>query len=333
LFDEARKKSLPLLPQRIGVVTSPTGAAIRDILRVVTRRFANVHILLKPVRVQGEGAAEEIARAIDVMNRYTDADVLIVGRGGGSLEDLWAFNEEVVARALARSRIPVISAVGHEIDFTIADLVADVRAPTPSAAAEIVVRNKEELEQLIGASRQRIAVFLRSVMEANRRNLSSLKGRRVFTDPFLRIAELQQRVDESRQRAERAMAAKKQRERERVAHTTHKLVLLSPSDRLAALRDTLRALRHRAHQLARQLVIISEKRMQRLATALDALSPLAILGRGYAICRLLPSRAVVKDANLVTAGDQVEVLVHKGRMICEVEKALSEEMGNGGTQV
>jgi len=333
LFDDARKRPLPLLPQRIGVITSPTGAAVRDIVRVITRRFANVHILLKPVRVQGEGAAEEIAQAVDVMNRYSEADVLIVGRGGGSLEDLWAFNEEVVARALARSRIPVISAVGHEIDFTIADLVADVRAPTPSAAAELVVRNKEELQQLIDTSRQRIVVSVRGLMEANLRHLSSLTGRRVFTEPLLPIAELQQHVDEARQRAERAMAAKNRQERERVAHMTHKLILLSPSDRLRALMEAVGGLRHRAHQLARQHLMISEERLLRLAKALDALSPLAILGRGYAICRHLPSRAVVKDAAFVAAGDQVEVMVHKGRMICEVERTLSEETSNGGTQV
>src|SRR5512136_2779310 len=145
LFDESRKKPLPVLPQRIGVVTSPTGAAIHDILTVVNRRFANVQILIVPVRVQGDGAAAEIAAAIDDVNRYGAVDVMIVGRGGGSLEDLWAFNEEAVARAIARSRIPVISAVGHETDYTIADFAADLRAPTPSAAAELAVKDRDEL--------------------------------------------------------------------------------------------------------------------------------------------------------------------------------------------
>ncbi|OGV74134.1 MAG: exodeoxyribonuclease VII large subunit, partial [Lentisphaerae bacterium RIFOXYA12_FULL_60_10] len=140
LFDAARKRPLPVLPRHIGIVTSPTGAAIRDILQVLSRRFPNLHVLVAPVRVQGDGAAEAIAAAIDRLNQRADLDVLIIGRGGGSLEDLWAFNEEVVARAVFRSRLPVISAVGHEIDFTISDFVADVRAPTPSAAAEIVVR-------------------------------------------------------------------------------------------------------------------------------------------------------------------------------------------------
>jgi len=333
LFDESRKKPLPLLPQRIGVVTSPTGAAIRDILRVITRRFANVEILLNPVRVQGEGAAEEIAHAVDVMNRYTDVDVLIVGRGGGSLEDLWAFNEEAVARAIARSRIPVISAVGHEIDFTIADLVADVRAPTPSAAAEMVVKDKEELEQGVASSRQRIVVSLRALMDAHRRHLGSLTGRRVLTDPLLPIAELQQRVDETRQRAERAMATKKRQESERLAHTSHKLALLSPRDRVASLKEVVRGFRRRAHQSALRIFTISGEKVRRLAASLDALSPLAILARGYAICRLLPCRTVVKDAALVAAGEHVEVLVHKGKMICEVEQSLSEGKGDGGKEV
>ncbi|MEE9165043.1 MAG: exodeoxyribonuclease VII large subunit, partial [Nitrospinota bacterium] len=142
LFDEELKKSLPLLPQKIGIITSPTGAAVRDILNIIDRRFPNVHILIAPVKVQGEGAAQEIAAAVKDLNKIKGVDVIIVGRGGGSIEDLWAFNEEVVARAIFESEIPVISAVGHEIDFTISDFVADLRAPTPSAAAELVVRDK-----------------------------------------------------------------------------------------------------------------------------------------------------------------------------------------------
>ena len=156
LFDESRKRELPKLPQRIGVVTSATGAAIHDILHVLDRRFSNVHVLLIPVKVQGEGAADEIAAAIDDFNRLREADVLIVGRGGGSMEDLWSFNEEKVARAIYRSRIPVISAVGHEVDFTIADFVADLRAPTPSAAAELVVQSKAELDFQLKALEHRL---------------------------------------------------------------------------------------------------------------------------------------------------------------------------------
>lgn len=192
LFDQEHKKPLPFLPQRIGVVTSPTGAAIRDILQVLKRRFANLEVILNPVRVQGEGASLEIAQAIDEFNRYGRVDVLIVGRGGGSLEDLWAFNEEVVARAIFRSRIPVISAVGHEIDYTISDFVADLRAPTPSAAAEQVITQKQELLDRIDnfSSRARIAVF-------NQIELLQHKLKRyVFRDPSDLIQQYQQRIDE-----------------------------------------------------------------------------------------------------------------------------------------
>ncbi len=156
LFDVARKRALPFLPKKIGVVTSPTGAAIRDILNILRRRYPDIEVLLIPVKVQGDGAAIEIAAALELMNEQTDVDVIIVGRGGGSIEDLWAFNEEVVARAIFKSQIPVVSAVGHEVDFTIADFVADVRAPTPSAAAELVVPRKQDLEMTIQTMRTRL---------------------------------------------------------------------------------------------------------------------------------------------------------------------------------
>src|SRR5271169_4425635 len=161
LFDAARKKPLPILPRCIGVVTSPTGAAIRDILRVLKRRFANVHVQIYPVKVQGEGAAAEVVAALRHFNRAKLADVVIVARGGGSLEDLWAFNEEIVARAIAASEIPIITGIGHEIDFTIADFVADLRAPTPSAAAEIVVRSRQEFERHIAEAYRNLAQQIR----------------------------------------------------------------------------------------------------------------------------------------------------------------------------
>jgi exodeoxyribonuclease VII large subunit len=173
LFDEARKRPLPALPQHVGVVTSPTGAAIRDILQVLDRRFANLHVVLAPARVQGAGAAEEIAAAIDLLNARGGLDVLIVGRGGGSLEDLWCFNEEVVVRAIVRSAIPVISAVGHEIDWTLSDFAADVRAPTPSAAAEMVVKGKDELERRVADARRRLGLGARAAIAGWRHRLGS----------------------------------------------------------------------------------------------------------------------------------------------------------------
>jgi exodeoxyribonuclease VII large subunit len=196
LFDPVHKKPIPRFPKTVGVVTSPTGAAIRDILHVVNRRFRGTSVLLNPVRVQGEGAAEEIAQAIDEMNRLNDIDVLIVGRGGGSLEDLWAFNEEVVARAVFRSRIPVISAVGHEIDWTICDWVADLRAPTPSAAAELVVQNREDLEIRLGDFGARLRNGAEGLLEALRERLLGLQESYAFRQPYNLVNQYGQRLDE-----------------------------------------------------------------------------------------------------------------------------------------
>jgi exodeoxyribonuclease VII large subunit len=196
LFEQKHKKPLPFLPQRIGIVTSPTGAAIRDVLKVLKRRFANLAIIVNPVRVQGEAAGPEIARAIDEFNHYGKVDVLIVTRGGGSLEDLWAFNEECVARAIYRSRIPVISAVGHEIDYTISDFAADFRAPTPSAAAEQVIARKQELLERIDNFYSRARGALLNKIELCRHKLSGLKAQYVFREPADLIQQYRQRIDE-----------------------------------------------------------------------------------------------------------------------------------------
>jgi exodeoxyribonuclease VII large subunit len=175
LFDLARKKPIPMVPQTIGIVTSPTGAVISDMLHIIHRRFENVHILLNPVRVQGEGASLEIAKAIEDLNKWMNVDVIIVGRGGGSLEDLWPFNEEIVARAIYHSKIPIISAVGHETDYTISDFVADLRAPTPSAAAELVVRDKREIKNTLHYLEERLENQILQTLQENRTNLSHLK--------------------------------------------------------------------------------------------------------------------------------------------------------------
>src|SRR5439155_1094411 len=196
LFDQARKRQLPRFPRKIGVTTSPSGAAIRDILRVIGRRFAGLHIVIAPCRVQGDGAGEEIAQAIADLNRLGDVDVIIAGRGGGSLEDLWAFNEEVVARAIAGSKIPVVSAVGHEVDVTIADLVADLRAPTPSAAAEMVVRSKEEMVERIASLRSRLVAAMRLLVAAAGDALEeagSARARQAVRD---RLRDLSMRLDD-----------------------------------------------------------------------------------------------------------------------------------------
>jgi exodeoxyribonuclease VII large subunit len=274
LFDPARKRPLPRLPKRIGLVTSPRGAALRDILRVLDRRFAGLAIVLSAARVQGEGAAEEIAAAIGALDRLDGIDVVIVARGGGSAEDLWAFNEEPVARAIAASRAPVISAVGHEIDVTLADLVADLRAPTPSAAAEMVIVSREEMIHRLASLRARLLSAARLLLAEARRRFERARTDRALRDAAARLRAGMQRADELQ----------------------------------ARLRGAAGAATSRAGH-----------RLERVAGRLSALSPLAVLARGYAICTIADG-GIVRDARDVAAGDPVRVHLHRGRLRCEVKE-------------
>lgn len=229
LFDPRHKKPLPRFPRRIAFVTSPTGAAIRDFLEVLRRRWQGIEVLIVPVRVQGAGAAEEIARGIQIANRITPApDVLVVGRGGGSIEDLWCFNEEPVVRAIFASRIPVVSAVGHEIDVTLADLVADVRALTPTEAAERIVPSSDEIQALLRSQQERLAHSLRMQAQQARARLDALAHRRIFLRPFDRVQQLTERTHELGERAERAIRLRVSRSRERIASLAGHLEGLSP---------------------------------------------------------------------------------------------------------
>ena len=318
LFDPAHKKSLPHLPQKIGIVTSPTGAAIRDILQIIDRRFANVHILLYPVRVQGAGAAQEIAQAIQELNQWPGIEVLIVGRGGGSLEDLWAFNEEIVARAIYSSRVPVISAVGHEVDFTIADFVADLRAPTPSAAAELVVRNKVELVQSLESLGRRLGNAGLAALEARQERLLSLGHRLV--DPRRRLSDQRLRMDDIFSRLSNSIQQSLLRKAERLRLKADSLILLHPGRRAAEHT-------HRLVQLSRRLTLalrvelrFFRQRTEGYMGKLQTLSPLAVLERGYSIARVLPSKKVVRRASMLKAEDRVNVKVHRGEFIARVEE-------------
>ena len=228
LFDSARKKPLPIFPRHIGVVTSPTGAALRDILQVINRRFSTLHIVINPVRVQGEGAAAEIARALDEFNVLGNVEVIIVARGGGSLEDLWAFNEEPVARAIARSRIPVISAVGHEIDWTIADFAADLRAPTPSAAAELVVAKKTELTERVRSALRRITAHAGWRLQHLRQRRQNAAASYVFADPRRLLRPFQQRLDDLLQQLPRSLRHRLALRRQRLAGVMAHLQAVSP---------------------------------------------------------------------------------------------------------
>ena len=320
LFDAARKRPLPALPRTVGVVTSPTGAVIRDIITVLGRRFANVRVLLNPVRVQGEGAGAEIAAAIAELAGRGDVDVLIVGRGGGSMEDLWAFNEEVVARAIAASAVPVISAVGHETDFTIADFVADLRAPTPSAAAELVVQSKDGLEaQVATLERQMRAAFAARLQRARHR-LDALAVHRMISDGRRRLRDLAQEVDGLEGALQRAGAEKSAARRRSLERLGDALAHLSPRARWAVLGARLANAGARLEAAAGRSLSARRSRVAVLAGTLDALSPLGVLGRGYSICRRLPGLEIVKDAATVPAGGEVEVLLHRGRLWCTVKE-------------
>lgn len=228
LFRAERKKALPKFPSVVGIITSPTGAAIRDILNVIRRRFDGTGVLLYPVKVQGDGAAQEVADAIHDMNRLEDVDVMIVGRGGGSIEDLWAFNEEVVARAVYESRIPIISAVGHEIDWTICDFVADLRAPTPSAAAELVVQNRMDLEKCIHELKVRMNLAMVNLVEMKRQCLDSLQSSFAFRQPMILIDQFSQRLDELSRQMQNYLKAQYNEKKQQFHALAGKLHVLSP---------------------------------------------------------------------------------------------------------
>jgi exodeoxyribonuclease VII large subunit len=318
LFDESRKKPVPRLPQRIGVVTSPTGAAVHDILNVLGRRFANVEILIAPVKVQGEGAAEEIACAIGDFNRYGDIDVMIVGRGGGSMEDLWAFNEEVVARAIYRSRIPVISAVGHEVDVTISDLVADLRAPTPSAAAELVVKSKAELASELDTLIHRLRQGIHHNLDSCRSRVGLLA--RSLHDPTMLLGHLSQRVDDLLDRLGFALDGGLRRRRERLGSLSNHLRLNNPALVAERKRERLLMLLARGEHALHRIMEHFRERSAVNSGKLQALSPLQTLSRGYTVATLLPEGTVIRESGQLEKGDSIDLRFQKGGAVCVVER-------------
>jgi exodeoxyribonuclease VII large subunit len=321
LFDPGRKRPLPVLPRKIGIVTSLDGAAIRDMIKVLRRRYPNAHLVVRPTRVQGDGAAEDVARSIRMMGRVRDVDVMIVGRGGGSIEDLWAFNQEVVARAIARAPVPVISGVGHEIDVTITDLVADVRAPTPSAAAELVVSRRDDFcafidrltDRLRATIGGRVARLRGRVHELMRRPAVggwparlAMRGRHVaeLTRDLHRAG---QSITSQRLRHYQALRARLETRdvRRKLADVRHRLMAVN-----GLLQSTVTRQYHRA-----------DARFKAGVARLESLSPLAVLGRGYAVVWNADRTAVVRDARVVSPGDRVHVTLHRGELECEVMSA------------
>ncbi|HVG76580.1 MAG TPA: exodeoxyribonuclease VII large subunit [Patescibacteria group bacterium] len=318
LFEARRKRPLPRFPRKIGIVTSPSGAALRDMLRIIGRRFGEVHIVLAPARVQGDGAAGEVAQGVRELNALGGVDVIIVGRGGGSLEDLWAFNDEMLARTIAASKVPVISAVGHEVDFTIADFVADVRAATPSNAAELVVREKRAVAESVGDLTVRLQRAMRRALGAHRDRLERTLGRRVLTDPGRPLRDLARRLDDARVRLRQVELATLGRAAHRFALAERGLRAANPVARTLRDRRALIDLQGRFTRALHRALDRSRHRLGSAAGRLDSLSPLAVLGRGYSLT-LTPAQRIVRSWRDVSAGDAVRVLLHDGSLDCRVD--------------
>lgn len=299
LFDPKHKKPLPLFPKKVGIVTSPRGAAIVDILRTLERRFARLHILIYPVKVQGEGAAEEIVEGIGYLGKQPDIDVIIVGRGGGSIEDLWAFNEEKVARAIFRCPLPIISAVGHEIDFTIADFIADIRASTPSVAAEIVVKEEQALVEKIDGSAKQLQRNILFLLQGRKQRVSDISHHRVFQDFRRALYDLEQRVDELEERARDVFRRKK------MALAENRAAAVLFEEKMASA--------------VRRLLQNLGARWERLSLELHNLSPLNILKKGYTLC-WKGDLQLIRKVDDVDPDKDITVSFYKGAFTCRVKE-------------
>src|SRR5215831_3420799 len=307
LFKSERKRLIPAFPRKVGIVTSPKSAALRDILTVLKRRHNAINVLIFPAEVQGDGASIQVMEGIDYLSRSTDVDIIIVTRGGGSMEDLWPFNEERVARAVVRSKKPVISAVGHEVDFTICDFVADLRAPTPSAAAEIVIKSKAEIADRVRQLEDRLQSVMKYRLSKLRNFLASKAGSRGFVVAETRIRRMSQRVDDLAFRLERAGRSD---------------VFIRPRAHRVQIAE--QQLSNAVHQRLKK----AHQAFASVAHTLDALSPLAVLERGYAIC-LTPDGHVVRSAESVEIGANVEVRLHEGSLSAQVTKKLATKSTEG----
>ena len=326
LFDAARKRPLPILPSRIGVITSPSGAAVRDVISVLRRRFPAIPVLIYPVPVQGKQAGGEIANAIRLAGARADCDVLILTRGGGSLEDLWPFNEEVVARAIHDCRIPLVSAVGHEIDFTIADFVADQRAATPSAAAELVSPDQFEWLARLAQLATRLENRLRHTLSDHHRQLAWLEKRLQQLHPGQYLRQQAQRLDELEQRARLVIGFRIKELNSRLNEIHAKLQRHSPGQQLTRLGLQQNLLVQRLDIAMQGLLAEKRRRLELACRSLDTISPLATLQRGYAIVSRLPERRILRQAATVKPGDRVEARLAEGTLVCTVDAAENTSM-------
>lgn len=322
LFESSAKKTLPPLPAHIGIVTSPTGAAVHDILSVLTRRCPAIPVTLYPTPVQGKAATPEIVGAIELAQAHNVADILIIGRGGGSLEDLWCFNEEAVARAIADCTIPTVSAVGHEVDVTIADFVADLRAPTPSAAAEAVSPDQQDWLRQIAKQQERLANAARQRLKTLNTTLRHLEAR--LRDPRRELQEKSQRMDELELRLGKAVHRRLERASVQSQHLGRRLIMQSPRTRLADASRILSQMDERLHHSLRLYLKHQQETVEHNAQALNLVSPLATLGRGYAIIRNQDGQ-IVRQASTLSEGEQIHARVACGSVTAKVTQINSGE--------
>lgn len=329
LFAEERKRPLPRFPRRIGLVTSPTGAALQDILEVLGRRSPTCSLVLASCQVQGPGAAAQIKHAIEGLNRLEGIDLLIVGRGGGALEDLWAFNEEIVARAVAASRIPVLTGVGHETDTTIVDYVADKRAPTPSAAAELAVPNEEEIRAQFASLQHRLATAMQAKLQ--RLRLENLSNRRRLRPPLLQIQRQRRRLEQLQHRLEQATERRSKRQERRLFLLQQRLLRQEPQARIKRMRQHLAQQFQRLQFAMERLLRERKHRLQRMMGQLDALSPLQVLARGYALV-VDEQGALVREKTQLAPGQKVRLRLHDTEVWARIEDEEAPSETNAATK-
>ena len=320
LFDPAHKRPLPAFPRQVGLITSPSGAAVRDLISVFGRRFPALPLVIYPAQVQGEGAAAELLEMLALANRRAECDLLILARGGGSLEDLQAFNDEALVRAIRASTIPVVTGIGHEIDFTLADLAADQRGATPSAAAELVSPSTPHLQQRLIALKQRLRQAQGRYLEGLRFRFQALSHRLYRQHPLAELQRRQQRVDDLERRLSEALRQRLDSQRRRRDQAWSSLLRLNPVTRLALLRQRLTAFEARLGQAPARQLALRREHLAGLALALDALSPLGTLARGYAILRRTGTGELIRDAAQVAVGERIEARLGRGSLTTRIER-------------
>ncbi|MCP4127158.1 MAG: exodeoxyribonuclease VII large subunit [Gammaproteobacteria bacterium] len=321
LFDPGQKQPLPQFPRQIGVITSPSGAAVRDVISVLKRRLPAIPVVIYPVQVQGDRSAVDINQAVQLANRRSECDLLILTRGGGSLEDLMAFNDEQVARAIAASEIPIISAIGHEIDFTIADFVADQRAPTPSAAAELATPDRRELSEKISGLYRHLYSQVTRQQQTQGVGINNLQQRLRLLHPGVQLGQRQQRVDELEQRLGLALQTQMLQSQQQLSNLDARLRFQSPGKQIALLRQKSEELTRRIQFAVSNLRRVQKQRLAAAIGNMNALSPLATLERGYSITTRVSDGAILDDAADISVGDHIETKLARGTIRSLVESS------------